>query len=394
MSISKSITAAIKNSSVIRKMFEEGNRLVKLYGKENVFDLSIGNPIFEPPPEVKQALLTIINSDEKGTHRYMPNPGYSSSRDFIGKLYQKETGLPLVTEDVIFTTGAGGALTVIFKTLLDPGEEVIVLAPYFSEYTFYICNPGGLVKQVESDSQFHFDFEKLEKAIVPGVKAMLINAPNNPTGVVYHKKELDELGQLLDRKSKEFGYPITLVSDEPYKNIAYDVEVPSIFNSYDNSIIVTSYSKDLAIPGERLGYIAISPNHQDRTEIQNGAVVALRILGFINAPAIWQRVIPLVGDAKVDLKPYRINRDMLYEHLIKCGYECTNAEGGFYLFPKCPAEDDWEFAKSAQKLNLLIVPGDAFKRAGYFRLAFCYETEFIRRTLPLFTKLAEQYGIM
>ncbi|MBU2509855.1 pyridoxal phosphate-dependent aminotransferase [bacterium] len=393
MPISKNITAAIQNSSVIRKMFEEGIRRVKLYGEENVFDLSIGNPVFEPPPEVKQALLTIAQSDEKGTHRYMPNPGYTTSRDFICRLYQKETGLSLATEDVVFTTGAAGALNVIFKTLLDPGNEVIVLMPYFSEYDFYFSNHGGTAKRVDTNVHFHFDFDNLEKALAPGVKAVLINTPNNPTGVVYNKEELDQLGKLLSRKSKEFGYPITLVSDEPYKNLSYGVDTPSIFNSYDNSIIITSYSKDLAIPGERIGYIAISPNHEDRTQIQNGAVVSLRILGFINAPAIWQRVIPLVGNAKVDLKPYRENRDLLYDHLTKCGFECTKAEGGFYLFPKSPIEDDREFIKSAQELNLLMVPGSAFRRPGYFRLAFCFETDFIHRSLPLFTKLAEQYGI-
>lgn len=393
MPISKNIASAVENSSLIRKMFEEGNRRIQLYGRENVFDLSIGNPVFEPPPELKQALLKLVQSDEKGTHRYMPNPGYPASREFICQLYQNETGLPLTSDDIIFTTGAGGALNVIFKTLLDPGDEVVVIAPYFVEYDYYITNYGGLVKQAESDAQFQLDFENLEQVITPKVKAILINAPNNPTGVVYPKPELDRLGEMLNRKSKTFGHPISLISDEPYKNISFGAEIPSIFNSYANSIIVTSYSKDLAIPGERIGYIAISPNHEDREAIQNGAVIALRILGFVNAPAIWQRVIPLVGNARVDLKPYRENRDVLHDHLTQSGFECVKPEGGFYLFPKSPIPDDKAFIAAAQELNLLMVPGSAFKRSGYFRLSFCFETEFIRRSLPLFTKLAEQYGI-
>jgi len=393
MTISKKIELAVKSSSLIRKMFEEGIRRIKKYGAENVFDLSIGNPVFEPPLEVKEALLSMAKSDDKGFHRYMPNPGFPETRDFIADMISEETGESFTTADIIMTTGAGGALNVIFRTLLNPEEEVIVLKPYFPEYDFYVTNHGGVIKQVNTHDDFRIDFDALEKAITPKVKAILINSPNNPTGVVYHRDELDRLGRLMSEKSKEFGDTITLLSDEPYKNISYDTKVPSIFNSYDHSVVVTSYSKDLAIPGERIGYIAISPKHGDRNAIQNGAVIALRILGFINAPAIWQRVIPMVGNAKVDLKPYRINRDLLYKHLIDCGYQCTKPEGGFYLFPKSPIEDDSEFIRSAQELNLLMVPGSAFGAKGYFRLSYCFETELIERSLPRFKQLADQYKL-
>ncbi len=394
MGISKQIEAAVKGSSMIRKMFEEGTRRIKLYGAENVFDFSIGNPVFEPPEEVKKALLDLIQSDIRGTHRYMPNPGFPETRDFIAGMITDETGEEFTTNDVIMTVGAGGALNVIFRTLLNQGDEVVVLKPYFVEYDFYVANHNGTIKRVATDDSFRIDFNQLAKAITPEVKVVLINTPNNPTGVVYSKKELDTLGQLLAEKSNEYGSPISLISDEPYKNISYDTDVPSIFNSYDNSIVVTSYSKDLAIPGERIGYIAISPRHQDRNMIQEGAVIALRILGFVNAPAIWQRVIPMVGKARVDLQPYRENRDILHEHLTNCGFDCVKPDGGFYLFPKSPIEDDREFIKSAQELNLLMVPGSAFGTAGYFRISYCFDTDMIRRSLPLFRKLAEQYQLV
>ncbi len=394
MAISKQIESAVKNSSMIRKMFEEGARRIQKYGAENVFDFSIGNPIFEPPPELKQSLLKILQSEEKGMHRYMPNPGYPKTREYIADQISAETGLSFTIDDVVMTTGAGGALNVIFRTLLNPGDEVVILKPYFVEYDFYITNHGGTPKKIDTDETFRIDFDLLEEALTPNVKAVLINSPNNPTGVIYSKEELDRLGQLLAAKSIAFGHPITLLSDEPYKNISYDVDVPSIFNAYANSIVVTSYSKDLAIPGERIGYIAIAPDHQDRKILQEGSVIALRILGFVNAPAIWQHVIPMVGTAKVDLEPYRKNRDILYEHLTKCGFDCIKPDGGFYLFPKSAIDDDKEFVKTAQELNLLLVPGSGFGTPGFFRIAYCFDTDMIERSLPVFTKLAQHYRLI
>ncbi len=379
---------------MIRQMFEEGTKRIKQFGAENVFDFSIGNPVFEPPPEVRQNLIKLIQSNQKGMHRYMPNPGYPETRDFIADQLKSEYGLSFSQDDIIMTVGAGGALNVIFRTLLNPGDEVIVFKPYFVEYDSYIANHGGISKAINTTDTFNFNFDFLENALSQKVKAVLINSPNNPTGVVYSSDELERLGKLLTMKSDEYGHSITLISDEPYKNISFSQSVPSIFNHYSHSIIGTSYSKDLAIPGERIGYIAISPNHGDRNLVREGAVIALRILGFVNAPALWQRVLPLVGNARVDLKPYLINRDLLYDHLTSIGFSCVKPEGAFYLFPKCPIDDDKAFVAEAQKLNLLLVPGSGFGTPGHFRIAYCFDTEMIKRSLPVFTELAKRYHMI
>lgn len=394
MSVSKDMKNSIEGASLIRKMFEEGNRRRKIYGDDKVFDFSIGNPVFEPPPKVKESLLKLIQSDEKGTHRYMPNPGFPETRKFIADQILKETNISFDENSIIMTAGAGGAINVIFKTLLDPGDEVIVFTPYFTEYDHYIKNFGGTIIKVSTTDAFRFDFNALESALNPNVKAVLINSPNNPTGVVYSASELDELGQLLTKKSAEFGKTITLISDEPYKKIVFDEPAPSVFLHYPNTIVATSHSKDLALPGERIGYIAISPQHNDAEEVHSGAVIALRILGFVNAPALMQRLIPLVGDQVMDLSIYRKNRDILYDHLTHLGFSCNKPGGAFYLFPKCPIEDDKQFVAAAQEMNLLIVPGSAFGGPGYFRLCFCFETEMVERSLPLFTHLAQQYKMI
>lgn len=379
---------------MIRKMFEEGDRRRKLYGEENVFDLSIGNPIFEPPPEVQENLLKLIQSDERGTHRYMPNSGYPTTRQYIADMLNDETHLSFGQNEIIMTAGAGGALNVIFKTLLNPGDEVIVFKPYFIEYNAYVGNSGGTICVVKTKDDFQLDFEALEAKISSKTKALLINSPNNPTGVIYSDEELDQLGRLLDQKSKEFGQPISLISDEPYRKIVYETASPSIFPHYNSAIVATSYSKDLAIPGERIGYIAISPRHQDHDLLTAGAVISLRILGFVNAPALMQRLLPLVGDTCVDLAPYRTNRDLLYNHLTKIGFSCVKPLGAFYFFPKSPIEDDLAFIEAAQQMNLLLVPGSGFGMPGYFRVSFCFETEVIERSLPVFSDLARKYQLI
>jgi aspartate aminotransferase len=394
MGISTQIESSIANSSMIRKMFEEGDRRRQLYGAENVFDLSIGNPIFEPPAEVQKSLEKLIQSDEKGTHRYMPNSGYPKTRQYIANMLNDETGFSFGENEIIMTAGAGGALNVLFKTLLNPGDEVIVFKPYFLEYNAYVGNFGGEICAVKTKDDFQLDFTALEEKISAKTKAVLINSPNNPTGVIYSEEELAQLGRLLRQKSKEFGQPISLISDEPYRRIVYEAPAPSIFPHYENAIVATSYSKDLAMPGERIGYIAISPKHQDHELLCVGAVLSLRILGFVNAPALMQRLLPLVGDACVDLEPYRINRDLLYNHLLKIGFSCVKPAGAFYLFPKSPIEDDLAFIEAAQQLNLLMVPGSGFGMPGYFRISFCFETEMIKRSLPVFTELAKQYQLV
>ena len=384
---------AVSGASMIRKMFEEGARRVKLYGAENVFDFSIGNPVFEPPMEVRDALVKILKSDTKGGHRYMPNAGFPETRQFIADQLKRDSDVTFDSNDVIMTVGAGGALNVVLKTLLDPEDEVIILAPFFVEYKFYIENYNGVVKVVSTTKNFGLDCDAIAAAITSKTKAVLINSPNNPTGVIYSEEELTQLGKMLTQKSEEIGQPISLISDEPYKNISYEVPVTSIFKCYKNCVVGTSYSKDLALPGERIGYLAISPKHDDHELLRDGAIIALRILGFVNAPALMQRMLPMIGDAKVDMTPYRENRELLYNHLTKIGFECQKPDGGFYLFPKSPVEDEMELIKTAQEYNLLLVPGKAFGAPGYFRIAYCFDTDMVKRSLPIFTKLAEHYQL-
>jgi aspartate aminotransferase len=393
MAISKQMEAAVAGSSLIRKMFEEGARLAKEFGAENVFDFSIGNPVFEPPPEVHQSLIKLLEEKEAGAHRYMPNAGYPKTRQYIADQLNLETGLGFEVSDLIMCVGAGGGLNVVLKTILDPADEVVVFTPYFVEYDVYISNHGGIVRRIKSRSDFSLDLTALAEAITKKTKAVLLNSPNNPTGVVYPENDLKRLGVILKEKSDQFGHPITIISDEPYKRIHFEVRVPSQFLAYENTIVVTSHSKDLALPGERIGYIAISPQHEDRKMLTQGLTIALRTLGFVNAPALMQRVLPLIGKAMVDIKPYRRNRDILYQHLIKLGFSCVKPDGGFYLFPQSPIKNDMEFIQAAQKLNLLLVPGSAFGTAGYFRIAFCFQTELIERSLPIFTKLAKQFNL-
>ncbi|MDT8445723.1 MAG: pyridoxal phosphate-dependent aminotransferase [bacterium] len=392
MAIARKMLASIEGSSLIRRMFEEGERRKAQFGADRVFDFSLGNPVFEPPAEVHQAILEVIQSGQAGLHRYMPNAGLPETRAFVAARLEKEVALGFEPTDVVMTVGAGGALNVIFKSLLDPGDEVLLLRPYFVEYDFYIENHGGVPVSLPTLPNFKPDLKALAQAIGPKTKALVINSPNNPTGVVYSGEDLAALGDLLRQKSQELGHPITLVSDEPYRAICYDGVVPgNPFAAYEATILATSSSKDLALPGERIGYLAISPKHPDRNLLAQATVLALRTLGFVNAPVLMQRILPMVGEAQVDVAPYLANRNILYEHLTGLGLSCVKPEGAFYLFPKCPIEDDLAFVKEAQDLNLLLVPGSAFRMPGYFRLAYCFETEMIERSLPVFTQLMSRY---
>ncbi|MDX2471892.1 MAG: pyridoxal phosphate-dependent aminotransferase [SAR324 cluster bacterium] len=385
--VSQKILDSMEASSWIRKMFEEGAKRAAEIGAENVFDFSIGNPVFEPPKEVNEALAQLATIDTGGLHRYMPNQGLPETRDYIAGKLNSETGLGLTNNEIIMSVGAGGGLNTVLKALLNPSEEVIVLVPYFVEYDHYISNHGGVHKRVETNEDFSLNFENIAAAINKRTKAIIINSPNNPTGVVYSATELQQLGQLLLKKSAEIGHTITLLSDEPYRRISYVGELPNILNHYKNSIIITSFSKDLALPGERIGYMAVHPEHAEKDLLIQAAVIALRILGFVNAPAIWQRVLPMIGDAMVDLTPYQANKDILVNGLREMGYQVTEPGGAFYLFVKSPIADDAEFIALAQKENLLLVPGRAFGRPGYFRISFCFATEKIEKSLPIFQKL-------
>lgn len=390
--ISKKISNNLANSSMIRAMFEEGAKLRKIHGADKVFDFSLGNPDPEPPVEVKAALLELANSDELRMHSYMNNAGYPETREIIAQQINKETGLNLDLNNVVMTVGAGGALNVVLKTLLNPGEEVIVFAPYFVEYFSYIDNHGGKPVVVRTDSNtFQPDPELLRASITPNTKAVLINTPNNPTGVVYGEDTLKCIAKVLSEKSEEYGNTIYIISDEPYRKLAYDVTIPNILTIYRNAIMIDCFSKSLSLPGERLGYIATNPDAEDIDTLMGGLIYCNRVLGFVNAPALFQRVVAKAINSSVDINIYKERRDLLYNSLIKFGYECVKPDGAFYLFPKALIPDDVEFKNRALKYNLLIVPGSGFGGPGHFRLAYCVGLKTIQNSLPAFEALAKEF---
>lgn len=394
--ISKKMEGLVKNSSVIRAMFEEGKKLSKIYKEENVFDYSLGNPNVEPPEEIKNAIINVVSEQNPNlVHGYMNNSGFEDVRTEIANHINKKDGLALSFENIVMTCGAAGGLNIILKTLINPEDEVIVIAPFFGEYTNYVSNYDGklVVVKAKKDS-FTIDFTALEKAITSKTKAMIINTPNNPTGVIYDKNTIQELANLLDKKQKEFSTNIYLISDEPYREIIYDnAKAENILKYYKNTFIGYSYSKSLSLPGERIGYIVVNNGMDSFEDIISSLNVANRILGFVNAPSLFQRVIGKTLDAKVDVNKYKKNRDLLYNHLISIGFECVKPEGAFYLFPKALIDDDVEFANAAKKYNLLIVPGSSFGYKGYFRLSYCIDYDKIKRSLDAFTKLAEEFNI-
>lgn len=390
--ISKKISHNLANSSMIRAMFEEGEKLRKIYGADKVYDFSLGNPDPEPPTEVKAALRELANSDELKMHSYMNNAGYPEVRETIAKKINSETGLNLTFNNVVMTVGAGGALNVVLKTLLNPGEEVIVFAPFFVEYTSYIDNHGGKTVIINTDFKtFLPDPELLREKITPNTKAIIINTPNNPTGVVYGRETLNSIAKVLEDKSKEYGNTIYLISDEPYRKLAYDVEIPNILTIYRNAIMIDCFSKSLSLPGERMGYIATNPEAEDIDTLMNGLIYCNRVLGFVNAPALFQKVIAKSINSSVDISIYKERRDLLYNSLTEFGYECVKPDGAFYLFPKALIPDDVEFKNRAVKYNLLIVPGSGFGAPGYFRLAYCVSLETIKNSLPAFEALAKEF---
>jgi aspartate aminotransferase len=391
--ISRKISQSLTNASWIRSMFEKGEQLRSIYGEDKVFDFSLGNPDPEPPKQVKDVLKKLILENKPGMHRYMNNAGYVDVRQKIADKINSETSLKLTHEHVIMTCGAGGGLNVVLKTLLDPGEEVIVFSPFFVEYGFYIDNHGGKMVIVPTDpSNFEPDIAKLEQAITNKTKAIIINSPNNPSGVVYSEEKLKSIAQLLEAKEKEFNSSIYVISDEPYSMLVYDgVKVPNILTVFKSGIIVDSYSKSLALPGERIGYIAVSNFIKDVDQLIGGLVFSNRTLGFVNAPALFQKVVGESLGATVDADIYKERRDILYNYLVKLGFSCVKPQGAFYLFPKSPIEDDVEFVKIALKYNILLVPGKGFFYPGYFRLSYCVSLKTIKNSLPAFEKLAKEF---
>ncbi len=391
--ISEKITVNLTRSSWIRAMFEQGEKLRKLYGAENVYDFSLGNPDTEPPQIVKEALKKAVLSDIPKMHGYMSNAGYPEVRAAVAEKLQSTTGVPVGPQHVIMECGAGGAMNVVLKTLLNPGEEVIIFAPYFAEYLFYVDNHGGKVVIVDTDhTTFQPDPQKLYNAITPKTKAIIINSPNNPSGVVYSRSVLEKLAEKVQAREKEFGTEICIISDEPYDKIVYDaVEVPSIFTIFKRAIIVNSFSKSLSLPGERIGFIAVNPLMEDTAPLVDGLIFSTRTLGFVNAPALFQRILPESLDAVVDAEVYKKRRDLLYDIITKAGFKCLKPEGAFYLFPQSPVADDVEFCKAAVKYNLVIVPGTGFGCPGYFRLAYCVDEKTIINSQKAFEALAAEY---
>jgi len=392
MSVSSKIRTSIQKSSWVRKMFEEGTDRKKKYGPENVFDFSLGNPNIEPPAKVGEILRELISNNESGMHRYMANAGFVKTRDAVAHYLGDINDLSFGPEDIVMTVGAAGAINVVLKTILNPGDEVIIPAPYFMEYNFYVDNYGGITKTVTTNPDFSLDLSAIERDINSNTKAVLINNPNNPTGKVYREEELIQLGELLERYSKRHGEPIYLISDEPYSKIIYNgLKFSSIFNVYKESFVVTSFSKDISLPGERIGYIAVHPHMADKDIIIEGLGMCNRILGFVNAPALMQRMIPFLLEDSVDMGLYRQKRDLLCAGLDSAGYRFAMPEGTFYLFPETPIPDDVEFVRSLQEENILTVPGAGFRGPGHFRIAFCVEDDTIERALPGFVKVMEKY---
>lgn len=392
--IADRMKALVNNSSVIRAMFEEGKRLSDIYGEENVYDFSIGNPNVEPPEQVRQSVIDILREEPQNlVHGYMNNSGYEDVRGKIAEYINKTQGTDIDFDNIVMTVGAAGGLNIILKSIINPGDEVITISPYFGEYNNYVNNFDGKLVEVKADTRdFQPNFVEFEKAINPKTKAVIINNPNNPTGVVYSEVSIQKMADILNAKQKEYNTEIFIISDEPYRELVFDdVKIPYILNYYDNSFIGYSYSKSLSLPGERIGYVVINNKMSDVDNIKVALNVANRILGYVNAPSLFQRVIARNLGVTTDMTTYRENRDILYNHLTSLGFEMVKPQGTFYMFPKSLIPDDVAFAEAAKKYNLLIVPGSSFGCPGYFRLSYCISTEKVKNSLQAFTKLAEEF---
>jgi aspartate aminotransferase len=392
MPVSKKIAEASKSCSWIRKMFEEGRRLTQLHGCDSVFDFSIGNPCVEPPAEFQKVLREVACDRTPGRHGYMPNAGYLETRAAVAEYLSGDQGVEIPAGNIVMTCGAGGALNVIFKTILDPGQEVIVPSPFFMEYASYVDNHGGVLRPVRSKIDFDLDIEGIENAIGPCTRAVLINSPNNPTGRIYPRETVERLAQVLRRKSEEEGRIIFLISDEPYRRIVYDgQEVPAIMAAYENTVIATSYSKELSIAGERIGYVAVGPEARSGSTLVDGLIYSNRILGFVNAPALMQRVVARLQGVGVDISLYSRNREVLWTGLAEAGFDVHKPEGTFYLFPRCPIDDDVAFADELLEHLVLVVPGSGFGCPGYFRMAYCVDPKVVDGALGAFREVGKKY---
>lgn len=393
--ISKKMENMVANSSAIRAMFEEGNRLAKIYGPENVYDFSLGNPNVPAPESIKQAIIEIVQEENPiKLHGYTnSNAGYSEVRQAVAESLNQRFGTSFGERNITMTVGAAGGLNVALKVLLNPGDEVIVFAPYFGEYRSYTNNFDGVLVEISPNTEtFQPKLDEFAEKITEKTKAVIVNTPNNPTGVVYSEETIQKLAEIMKEKQEKYGHEIYLVSDEPYRELAYDgVEVPYLTKYYDNTIVCYSYSKSLSLPGERIGYLVIPDEVSESEKVNAAANVANRILGFVNAPTLQQKVVARCLNEETDLSYYNRNRETLYNGLIDCGFTCIKPEGAFYLFMKSPVENEKEFCEAAKEFNILIVPGSSFGCPGYVRIAYCVAYETIVNALPKFKELSKKY---
>ncbi|PKB78581.1 MAG: aspartate aminotransferase [SAR202 cluster bacterium Io17-Chloro-G9] len=394
MAVSKKVRGFMEEGGWIRRMFETGIALKAQYGEDKVFDLSLGNPVVEPPEEFRRELRRLAENPMPGMHRYMPNNGYPETRQAVADSLKSETGLDFSAGEIVMTCGAAAALNVVLKTILDPGQEVIILSPYFVEYGYYIDNHGGQPVVVPTGPDFQPDLEKLDGAMTSRTRAVIINSPNNPSGVVYPTEVLAALGELIRRKETQHGSEIFIISDEPYRRVIYDgLTYPQVFPHHPNTIVVNSHAKDLALPGERIGYMAVNPNYPGKSELANGLTFCNRSLGFVNAPALMQHVVRALQGVSVDAGEYQRKRDFLYGGLTEMGYSVTKPQGAFYLFPRSPLEDDTAFVDALQQHNVLTVPGRGFGTPGHFRISYCVEDRVLEGSMEGFAKVAKQFGL-
>lgn len=392
--ISEKMQKLVENNSVIREMFEEGKRLRNIYGDENVYDFSLGNPSLPAPKKVNELIIkTVQTEDSCFLHGYMSNSGYEDVREKIANSINKKFYTNFNYSNIIMTVGAASGLNIVLKSILNPKDEVITIAPYFSEYNNYIGNYDGVVKLVKSNqNDFLPNLEDLENSINEKTKAILINTPNNPTGVIYTQEIIEKIADIMNKKEKEYNHEIYLISDEPYRELAYDnIEVPYVTKYYKNTFVVYSYSKSLSLPGERIGYVVIPSEMENSSEMIEAVTIANRIIGCVNAPSLMQRVVAECLDEKVDLEGYEKNRNLLYKIVTESGFECVKPQGAFYLFVKSPIADDKEFCKIAKKYNLLFVPASSFAYPGYVRIAYCVSYDMINRSKEAFEKLGQEF---
>lgn len=394
--VSKKIEKALQGSSAIRAMFNEGKEMAALYGAENVYDFSLGNPATPAPEKVNEAIKQAVDElNPLELHGYMSNAGYEDVRKAMADNLNGRFGTDFTEKNIVMTVGAAGGLNIIFKTLLDPGDEVVVFAPYFGEYRAYAANFDAVIVEVAPDFEsFQPDLQEFEKKLTAKTKVVLVNTPNNPTGVVYSEDTMKQIAAILEKKEKEYGHEIYLVSDEPYRELVYD-DVQELFLTkyYRNTIVGYSFSKSLSLPGERIGYVAVPNEVVDAQKILDGLEVSNRTLGFVNAPSLIQKAAAAAVEEKTDVDFYDRNRKLLYEGLTKLGFNCVKPQGAFYLWMKSPDEDEERFVENAKKYHIILVKGSAFACPGYVRMAYCVSPDMIQKSLPEFEKLAREYGL-